>query len=213
MWCWCAVTPRRAAHCGAEPRHIPQDDPEPLVGRRLQHRRHPVGSGGAGVGGDYPAPCVGRGVHVAQHDHRGYQCAVAAPGASMRPLHTTRVWKNTGDSCDHNAACGRHGHAARRQHAFTVQAMEWYSVPSRRASVTARCAVCAGFVRLAQGRAHWEERCGRVPATRWRACDSYQRPRPTSDCKVLSGRYAPITRFTGSADALRLEWTARIGSY
>ena len=33
---------RRGAHHRAEPRDLPEDDPEPLVGGGLQHRRHPA---------------------------------------------------------------------------------------------------------------------------------------------------------------------------
>ena len=65
------------AGCGqahrAEPRQLPQDDPEPGLGGRLQHRRAAAGGRGAGAVG-HPAFARGRrGSHVAQHGHRGDQ--------------------------------------------------------------------------------------------------------------------------------------------
>src|SRR6185437_6099595 len=69
---------RRVAHHRAEPRDVPQDAAEPLVGGGIQHRRDSVSRRCNGVEGYCTESGSRRGAHVAQHDHRRHQCAVAA---------------------------------------------------------------------------------------------------------------------------------------
>ncbi len=66
----------------AEPRHLPQDDPEPDLGDRLQCLRAAPGGGCAGPGRDCAVTGGGRAVHVAQHGDRGHQCPAPAPGGA-----------------------------------------------------------------------------------------------------------------------------------
>lgn len=78
--CWSVQTPGHPAHHQVEPRDLHQDDPEPVVGGRLQRRRHP-----ALLGGDRPCTGRRRGPDVGEHGHRCDQRTTAAP-AEPQPL-------------------------------------------------------------------------------------------------------------------------------
>ena len=68
---------RRAAHHRAQPSELPEDDAEPVVGGRLQHRRDPVGGWGPGVARGSASAGVCRRPDVGKHGHRRYQRAIA----------------------------------------------------------------------------------------------------------------------------------------
>jgi P-type Cu2+ transporter len=63
--------------------HVQEDGPEPVVGRRLQHRCHPPGGGGPGRVGSPPHPGPGGRAHVGQHGDRGHQCPACLRRAEL----------------------------------------------------------------------------------------------------------------------------------
>jgi soluble P-type ATPase len=68
---------RRATNHRAEPGQLSKDDAELVVGRRLQHRRDPVGGRRSGGARDSASAGCCRGPDVGKHGHRGDQRAIA----------------------------------------------------------------------------------------------------------------------------------------
>ena len=84
---WC----KQPAGCGqdhrAQPGQLPQDDPEPGLGGRLQRGGPAAGGRRAGAVGHPALAGGGRGADVAQHHHRGDQRpAAAGPKAVKQAL-------------------------------------------------------------------------------------------------------------------------------
>ena len=100
MGCWRPA--RRAANHRSEPGQLPEDDADPLVGRRLQHRRDPAGRRCPGVARDSAPPCICRGPDVGKHGHRGNQRASTAARQTLdRPRHTGAGNAGRRPACPH----------------------------------------------------------------------------------------------------------------
>lgn len=62
---------------------LPQDDPEPVVGGRLQHRRHPARGGSPGRLGHSAFTRSRCGIDVRQHDRGCHQRTIVAKNWSL----------------------------------------------------------------------------------------------------------------------------------
>ncbi len=70
----------RSGRRAALPRHLPEDGPESVVGRRLQHPCHSPGRRCPLLGGRRSWARGRRGPHVSQHGHRGGECPLLEAG-------------------------------------------------------------------------------------------------------------------------------------